>query len=101
MSHTIPKRYSAVGISRMLGKRFKRSQEGTTRIRGWHNWTEGYVCCQSENYIYISYRASSNNRVGVPEEYWLDLIMEHLISKNIPAHKSEAMNKIIIHRKKD
>ena len=59
---TTVKTTSAQAISRIIGSTgIRKSVTGTTRIRGWHKSTEGYVVTSTENFIYIAYIAGDWN----------------------------------------
>lgn len=46
----------ARSISRKLNQRFTRSVTATTRIRGWHNTTDGFEVRQGRTGVFIEYR---------------------------------------------
>jgi hypothetical protein len=54
------KTVTAQAVSRTLGTQFKRSETGTTRIRGWHYFTAGFEVIQSGFKAIVRYQASSD-----------------------------------------
>lgn len=59
---------SAQAISRILNKAgIRKSETGTTRIRGYHVTTEGYEVRQTSTHIFINYTTGSWNHAGASE----------------------------------
>lgn len=53
---------SAQAVSRILSKAgIRKSETGTTRIRGYHKTTEGYEVTQNSTHIFINYTTGDWN----------------------------------------
>lgn len=73
-------------VSRKLGQKFTRSKTHTTRVRGWHNTTSGFVVTQAKWGVLVQYESGSwkSGAVGSKEEM-LDAMYNFLIEQGFNA----------------
>ena len=86
---------SAQAISRILNKAgIRKSETGTTRIRGYHVTTEGYEVTQNSTHIFINYTTGDWNRAGASEREELAKIQiqEILAAKGYVVQESKNWN---------
>lgn len=83
---TATKTATAQGISRILGSaKITKSASGSTRVRGYHTTSEGFVVTSSNSHVYIGYVAGQWNRnqegYAGKKAYIIDRITEILTAK--------------------
>jgi hypothetical protein len=79
---------NAAGISRVLaGAYFMRSRETATRIRGWHNFSEGFVAEDHGSMVVVGYNFGGFRNEGTEErrEAMLAAIYEVLAKRGYNA----------------
>lgn len=83
----------AAVISRVLkANGFSRSQEATTRIKGWHTFSAGFVVAQRATGVVVEYELGNWNRSENVDELYSDKLSSYADFLSKKGYAAEVVN---------